>query len=114
MKSARVARWVVGAAVFGALIAVWLLLPLPPASDLYAARRWGVGAGYVGFVLGFPLGILAVPIVVGLRPYPNGQDASGAGTVAALVALVVATDWAVCAALLSVILDAIQLRRTHT
>ena len=113
MKMAHVARNVVGAAVLGAVIAIWLLLPLPSTGDIYEARRWGVGAGYVGVVLGFPLGIVGIPIAVALRPYPDGDDASGGGTVAALVALVVATDWAVCAAFLSLIFDAVQLRRTR-
>ena len=109
--SPRSGRWIVIAAVAGAAIALLLLLPLPAAADIHAAARWGVGAGYVGFILGFPVGVLGVPLVVGIHPYPVGNDASGAGIVAALIALVVAVDWALCASLLLLIVDAIRVRR---
>ena len=113
MKSAHVVLTILGVGVLGAAIALFLLMPLPPTTDLYAARRWGVGAGYIGVVVGFPLGLFGVPIVVGLHPYPNGDDASGAGQVAALIALIVAVDWITCAALLSVVIDAVRLRRAN-
>jgi hypothetical protein len=110
--SLRVVRWIVLAGLAGAAIALLLLLPLPASDDIFAARRWGVGAGYVGLVLGFPIGMLGMPVVVALHPYPVGNDASGAGIMAALITLVVAADWAIGASFLALLADAIRIRRT--
>jgi hypothetical protein len=103
MTSARLGRIALVAALVGLGIALWLLLPLPAATDIYAARRWSVGAGYVGGILGFPLGLVAVPVMVAIRPFPVGGDASGASIVAAIVATTVALNWAGVAALLIVL-----------
>src|SRR5437868_10722895 len=86
VTSIRTSRLVLAMGLLGALIALGLLLPLPSAVDIYAARRWGVGAGYVGIILGFPLGILAVPMSVGVHPFPAAEDAGGAGVTAAIIA----------------------------
>jgi hypothetical protein len=94
MKPTRRRTIALGAGLLGVGITVLLLLPLPPANDIYAARRWGVGVGYVGFILGFPLGIIGVPTLVALHPYPVGTDASGASTVLTMVAGLVGTNWA--------------------
>ena len=113
MKSAWVGRVAVAAGLLGAGVALWLLLPLPPASDLYAARGWGVGAGYVGFIFGFPLGVLAMPLAVGLHPFPAGNDASGAGTMAAVVAGIVAFNWAGWGALFAALVSTLRRRRAR-
>ena len=82
------------AACIGAGAALALLLPLPAATDIYVARRWGVGVDYVGLVLGFPFSIVAVPMVVAIHPFPVGGDASGALTVASMIVGTVALNWA--------------------
>jgi hypothetical protein len=87
------------AGLIGAAIAVVCLVPLPATGDLYAARRWGVGASYVGLLLGFPLSAVAVPLSVALHPVP-ADDASGAATEAAIIVAIVALNWAACALLL--------------
>lgn len=113
MKSARIGRIALVAGLVGLSIALWLLLPLPTATDISATRRWGVGAGYVGVVLGFPLGVVAVPLMVALRPFPVGDDASGASTVAALVAMTVALNSAGVAILLAGLGRMVRDFRTH-
>jgi hypothetical protein len=94
MSKAHRSRIALGAGLIGTVVAFGLLLPLPLATDIYAARRWGVGAGYVGFVLGFPLGIIGVPALVAIRPFPAGNDASGSSMVATMVAVLVGLNWA--------------------
>ena len=94
-------RITLAAGLVGASVALWLLLPLPPAGDVYAARRYGVGAGYVGFILGFPVGALGVPVSVLLHPFPVGNHTSGAGVVAVTMASIVGVNWACWAAALA-------------
>lgn len=98
-------RYVASAAgILGAALALWLLLPLPSSSDVQAAAGWGLGAGWLGFFLGFPLSVLGMPLAVAVHPYPVGDDTSGAWVVAAMIAAVVGLNWAVwgmCAAKLA-------------
>ena len=110
MKSRSVAWIAVAAGLLGAGVALWLLLPLPPADDIFAARRFGVGAGYVGFFLGFPLGAVAVPLSVLLHPFPVGEDPSGAAAVAAIIACIVGANWACWAALVSALVREFRCR----
>lgn len=111
MKSVRVGQVAVAVGTLGVAVALWALLPLPPASDMYAARDWGVGASYVGFILGFPFGAVLLPLAVALHPFPAGGDASGAGAVAAMVAGIVGVNWAGWAALVAALLRAFRRRR---
>ncbi|HXF24925.1 MAG TPA: hypothetical protein VN602_10420 [Gemmatimonadaceae bacterium] len=113
-KSARMGRIALGAGVIGLLVSFWLLLPLPAATDIHAARGWGLGAGYVGFILGFPLGIIGVPLLVAIRPFPAGNDASGAVTIASMIAAMVALNWAGLAVLLTSLVRTLRELRAHS
>lgn len=99
--------------VLGAAVALYLLLPLPPAGDLYAARRYGVGASYVGFILGFPLGVVAIPLSVVVHPFPAGANASCAGVVAATMATIVGANWALWSAGVVALVRVISKSSTH-
>lgn len=85
------------AGILGALVALVILLPLPPTTDIYAARRWGVGASYVGFFLGLPFTSLWVPLSVAIHPFP-GDDPTGAAAEAAIVTAIVGVNWSCWAA----------------
>ena len=95
MISARTLRTVLVISAAGFAMSFALLLPLPNPTDISAARRWGVGAGYVSFFLGFPLSMVTTPLLIGVRPFPAGNDLSGALLVAAAIAVSVAVDWAI-------------------
>jgi hypothetical protein len=108
-RAGRVAGF---AFLLGAAIAVALLFPLPPATDIDAARRWGVGAGYIGFFLGFPLSLGGMPLAVALHPYPVGDDTTGASTVVAMIAGIVGFNWAVWAAFWAILISRVRRGRT--
>jgi hypothetical protein len=114
MKSVRVGQVAVAVGTLGVAVALWALLPLPPASDIYAARDWGLGASYVGFILGFPFGVVLLPLAVAIHPFPAGGDASGAGAMAAMVAGIVGLDWAGWAALVAALVRAFRGRRARS
>jgi len=98
MKAGHVGLVAVATGVLGAAFALWVLHPLPSATDIYDARRWGAGAGDFVFIFGFPLSMVAMPIAIALHPFPVDTDASGAGVVAVTVAGIVGLNWAAWAA----------------
>lgn len=99
------------AGLLGTALAVGLMIPLPPGADIYAARRWGMGAGYLGFFLGFPLSLVGVPLAVALHPYPVGDDTEGARIMATMIAAIVGLNWAGWAAFLAFLLRKVRYRR---
>ena len=114
MKLGRVGQVAVAVGALGVAVALWALLPLPPANDIYAARDWGLGASYIGFILGFPFGGVLLPLAVALHPFPTGGDASGAGAMAAIVASIVGVNWAGWGALFTALVRAYRRRRARS